>query len=41
LEALIARSVFYELAEMALEAEGDVPGVWSAGLFFPFDGSAA
>lgn len=41
LEALIARSVFYELAELALRAEGAVPGVWSAGVFFPFDGSAA
>lgn len=34
LEALVARSVYYELAELALEAEGE-PGVWSDGVFFP------
>ncbi|MDE1149664.1 MAG: DUF1285 domain-containing protein [Azospirillaceae bacterium] len=35
LEARINRSVFYELAEMALDAGDGVPGVWSDGLFFP------
>lgn len=36
LEALVARSVFYELAEWAL-AEGETPpGIWSAGCFFAF-----
>jgi len=40
MEALIARSVFYELAEMALQEKGPVAGVWSAGVFFPFTGSA-
>lgn len=41
LEALIARPVFYELAELAL-AEGDTPvGLWSDGAFFPFEPSAA
>lgn len=35
LEALVARSVYYELAERALAGDADVPGVWSAGAFFP------
>lgn len=35
LEALIARPVYYELAEMALGDAGDPPGVWSDGIFFP------
>ena len=35
LEALIARSVYYELAELALGGEEDTTGVWSAGTFFP------
>ena len=34
LEALVARPVFYELAEMALTEGGDPAGVWSAGTFF-------
>ena len=35
LEAAIARPVYYELAEIALE-EGDTPpGLWSDGVFFP------
>ena len=34
LDALIARSVFYELAEIALTEGGSPPGVWSAGSFF-------
>lgn len=34
LEALVARSVYYELADLALEAESE-PGVWSNGAFFP------
>jgi len=33
LEALIARPVYYELAEIALAA-GDPPGLWSGGAFF-------
>ena len=41
MEALIARSVFYELAEMALAEDGPVAGVWSAGIFFPFEGHTA
>jgi hypothetical protein len=35
LEALIARPVYYELAAMALDDEGDPLGVWSDGAFFP------
>ena len=34
LEALVNRAVFYELAEMALEA--DPPGLWSGGTYFAF-----
>jgi len=35
LEAVVARPVFYELAELALaEGEGP-PGLWSDGIFFP------
>jgi hypothetical protein len=35
LEAMLARPVYYELAEIAL-AEGHAPpGVWSGGCFFP------
>ncbi|MEA3063798.1 MAG: uncharacterized protein QOJ27_226 [Sphingomonadales bacterium] len=36
LEALIARPVYYELAELAL-AGGDPPGLWSGGAFFPME----
>lgn len=39
LEALVARSVYYELAERAL-AEGDCPGIWSNGAFFALDMTA-
>lgn len=35
LEALIARPVYYELAEFALAEGSDPAGVWSGGLFFP------
>ena len=34
LEALVARSVFYELVELALGDGGDPIGVWSDGMFF-------
>ena len=34
LEALIARSVFYELVELAQPC-GELLGVWSRGVFFP------
>lgn len=35
LEALIARSIYYELAERAISGNDDPPGIWSAGAFFP------
>ncbi len=35
LEALVARPVYYELAELALANDGPAPGVWSDGVFFP------
>jgi len=38
LDALIARSVFYELADHAVERDG-VMGVWSAGRFFALEAS--
>ena len=34
LEALVARSVYYALAERAEPGPGGIPGVWSAGMFF-------
>lgn len=40
LDALIARSLFYELAEIALADGDDPPGVWSDGSFFPIGGMA-
>jgi hypothetical protein len=35
LEALVARSVYYELANAAIEEGADPPGLWSDGVFFP------
>lgn len=35
LDALIARSIYYELAEIALADGDEPPGVWSDGAFFP------
>lgn len=35
LEASLARPVYYELAELALNEGGGPPGVWSNGCFFP------
>jgi uncharacterized protein len=37
LEAELSRSVYYELAELALAEGNDPPGVWSGGTFFPLD----
>ena len=34
LEALVARSVYYELAERAIAGDDAAPGVWSDGAFF-------
>ena len=43
LEALIGRSVFYELVALAMEecGEGEPFGLWSKGVFFPLDGEEA
>ncbi len=40
LEALIARPVYYELAEIALAEGADPPGLWSDGAFFALEGGA-
>lgn len=40
LEALVGRSVYYELMNLALEEDGDRVGLWSEGAFFPLDGVA-
>jgi len=36
LEALVGRSVWYELATRALASDDTPPGLWSRGIFFPF-----
>lgn len=35
LEALLARPLYYELAEIALAEGHEPPGIWSGGCFFP------
>ena len=40
LDALIARAVYYELAELALAENDASPGVWSSGAFFAFEPAA-
>ncbi|HYN45373.1 MAG TPA: DUF1285 domain-containing protein [Allosphingosinicella sp.] len=40
LDALVARSVYYELAEIALSEGAAVPGVWSGGAFFALEPGA-
>jgi hypothetical protein len=37
LEAELTRSVYYELAELALAGADNPPGVWSNGFFFPLE----
>ncbi len=37
LEGLLVRSVYYELAEIALAEDSERPGLWSGGAFFPMD----
>ena len=37
LDALVARPVYYELAELALAEGAEPPGLWSDGVFFPFE----
>jgi uncharacterized protein len=39
LDALIARSVFYELAEIALAEKLEALGLWSGGAFFRLEGA--
>jgi uncharacterized protein len=40
LDALVARPVYYELADLALAEGSSHPGLWSAGCFFPMDAAA-
>lgn len=40
LEALVSRSVYYELAQIALSNGSEPPGVWSDGAFFPLEPSS-
>ncbi|HKY81834.1 MAG TPA: DUF1285 domain-containing protein [Sphingobium sp.] len=40
LEALVGRSVYYELMNLALDEGGEPVGLWSGGAFFALDGSA-
>lgn len=40
LEALVTRSVYYELANLAMEEESDPLGLWSEGTFFPLEAAA-
>ena len=40
LEAELTRSVYYELAQIALDEGCDPPGVWSEGAFFRLDGTS-
>ena len=39
LEAELTRSIYYELAELALEDTKPTPGVWSNDMFFPLEAS--
>ncbi len=39
MEALIARPVYYELAELAVAEGAEPPGLWSGGAFFALDGA--
>ncbi len=40
LDALVARPVYYELAELALAEGAEPPGLWSDGAFFPLEPAA-
>jgi uncharacterized protein len=40
LDALVARPVYYELAELALDEGAVPPGLWSDGAFFPLEPGA-
>lgn len=39
LDALVARPVYYEMAELALNEGAEPPGLWSGGRFFPMAAS--
>jgi hypothetical protein len=40
IEALVARPVYYELVDIAIDEAGDPPGLWSDGAFFPLEHGA-
>lgn len=40
LDALVARPVYYQLAELAVAADDGTPGIWSDGAFFRFGAAA-
>ncbi|MCK8456428.1 DUF1285 domain-containing protein [Sphingomonas faeni] len=40
MEALVARSVYYDLAERAIADDAETPGIWSDGAFFPLEPAA-
>ena len=40
MEALVVRSVYYELAERAIADDAETPGIWSDGAFFPLEPTA-
>ena len=40
LDALVARPVYYELAELALAEGAEPPGLWSGGVFFALEPGA-
>jgi uncharacterized protein len=40
LEALVARAVYYDIAERAISGDDDPPGVWSNGAFFALEPAA-
>jgi hypothetical protein len=37
IDALVARPVYYELANLALAEAAEPPGLWSGGTFFPME----
>ena len=40
LDALVARTVYYELAQRALDGGDEPAGLWSSGIFFPIEPAA-
>ncbi len=40
MEALVSRTVYYELAERAIAGDDAPPGIWSNGSFFPLEPAA-